>query len=169
MIRRVSVLAALAFAFVLAACGEPYDPDKAPKADIPPAAAQSSATPDGTPAAPWAGLAGHIGKYPNETGLFDTSVIAADLRALLGPKFETFRANMQTEGPLAKDRSGVLWTSGARDGGRGVDQAYLIIEPAKKQLEVGLWENGKLTAYATPGPALAKPAPVQAMIAAPAR
>jgi hypothetical protein len=165
MIRRVSVLAALAFALVLAACGQDYDPAKAPKADIPPASAQSSATPDSVPATPWAALAGHIGKYPNETGLFDTSVIAPDLKALLGEKFVAFKTNMQTEGPLAKDQSGVLWTSGARDGARAGEQAYLIIDPAKKQLEVGLWEQGKLSTYATPGSALPRPQVIQTMIA----
>lgn len=166
MLRRMPVLAALFVALTLAACGQSdYDPAKAPKAEIPPAAAQTSATPDSTPATPWASLAGHIGKYPNETGLFDTSVIAPDLRTLLGEKFATFKANMQTEGPLAKDQSGVLWTSGSKDNQGGVEQAYLIIDPAKKQLEVGLWEKGRLKTYATPGSALPRPKDVQTMIA----
>lgn len=163
MVRRAPLFAALIVAGALAACGQSdYDPAKAPKAEVP--AAQAPAAPEVAPAGAW-NLNGHIGKYPNESGLFDTSVIAPDLKTLLGAKLATFKANMQTEGPLAKDNSGVVWTSGNKDNEGGKNQAYLLIDPAKKALEVGLWENGKLTTYATPGAVLVKPKDVQTMIA----
>lgn len=163
MVRRVSVFAALIVAGALAACGQSdYDPAKAPKAQVP--AAQAPATPEVAPAGTW-NLNGHLGKYPNESGLFDTSVIAPDLKTLLGPKLATFKANMQTEGPLMKDQSGVIYTSGNKDNASGVEQAYLLIDPAKKALEVGLWEGGKRTVYVTPGATLAKPKDIQTLIA----
>lgn len=163
MVRRVSVLAALIVAGALAACGQSdYDPAKAPKAQVP--AAQAAATPEVAPAGAW-NLNGHLGKFPNESGLFDTSVIAPDLKILLGDRLPVFKANMQTEGALQKDQSGVLYTSGIKDKAAGAEQAYLLIDPARKALEVGLWEKGKLTTRATPGAALTRPAAIQTMIA----
>ena len=112
----------------------------------------------------WSGLDPMVGKYPRDSGLLANSPIVADLKTLLGDKYDTFVANMGTQSPLERDGE-VLFTSGNKPHQGGDEAAYLIIDPTKTTLEAGLWESGKLTTYTTQGATLRKPADVQTMIA----
>jgi hypothetical protein len=103
----------------------------------------------------WALLQTEIGKYPNDLKLYDDSAITPDLKTLLGDKFATFKRNMEVSGPLQRDR--ILYVLGNKKHQGGKDAAYLLIDTENQKLEVGLWENGKLTTYASPGEPLFKP------------
>ena len=147
---------ALGACLLLAACGQPaQQPPETP----PPAVAAAEAPTPGD----WSGLEALVGKYPGESKLFEDSPIVPALKALLGDKFETFKANTQTSGPLKRD--GVLFVTGNKDDQGGSDQAYLLIDPAIQAMEVGLWEAGKLSVFTTPGAKLVKPKDVQTMLA----
>lgn len=166
---RIGVASTLALGgLALAACG---DNAAAPQETTPPAV-EAPATPDAGSVAPgaaapitgeWAALQTSIGKLPSESNLFTSSPISADLRTLLGAKHSTFLANMQVESPLQQDGD-VLFTSGNKPQAGGSDQAYLLIHPQTKAIEVGLWEAGKLTTYKTDGSNIRKPQDVQTII-----
>ena len=132
-----------------------------PAAPVEIAPAPTDAAPTAT--ADWSALNAQVGKYPNETKLLEDSPITADLKTLLGAKFNVLATNMQTQAPLQKDGA-VLFTSGNKQHEGGVNAAYLLIDPATKALEVGLWEGGKLTTYKTAGSNIAKPKDVQTLI-----
>lgn len=161
---RLSLISVAAAALTLAACNQPETtpPAEAPAAPVEIAPAPIDAAPTAT--ADWSALNAQVGKYPNETKLLEDSPITADLKTLLGAKFDVLTTNMQTQAPLQKDGA-VLFTSGNKQHEGGLNAAYLLIDPATKALEVGLWEGGKLTSYKTPGSNLAKPKDVQTMIA----
>jgi hypothetical protein len=150
------IVGAVAAFALLAGCNEPNPADTV---------AANVAAPEPSPASAsaWASLANDIGKYPRDIGLFERSAISDDLKALLGDNFEAFRANMDVQGPLAEE-DGVLWTSGNRPHEGGSEAAYLLIDPAAQQLEVGLWHDGHFQTYASPGASIAKPADVGTMI-----
>jgi len=153
---KLIVAQALGACLFLAACGQPA---QQPAETPPPATAAPVAAAPGD----WSGLDALVGKYPGESRLFEDSPIVPELRALLGDKFETFKANTQTSGPLKRD--GVLFVTGNKDDQGRSDQAYLLIDPAIQAMEVGLWEAGKLSVFTTPGAKLAKPKDVQTMLA----
>jgi hypothetical protein len=111
----------------------------------------------------WASLESQIGKYPMETGLYDDSPVSAALQRLLGNKFETFKTNMKVSGPLLKDR--VFYVTGNKPHEGGSEAAYLLIDVDAHRLEVGLWENGRLTIYKDSGEPIFKPKDVVTMIA----
>ena len=46
----------------------------------------------------------------------------------------------------------------------GEDQAYVLIDPARRAVQVGLWEQGKLTVYAPASGRLPVPPDIQAML-----
>jgi hypothetical protein len=143
---------------LLAGCSEPAATNNA---------AANVATPEPNPAASpsgWAGLRNDIGKYPRDIGLFETSAIGDDLQALLGDDFDTFKTNMEVQGSLTEE-DGVLWVSGNKPHQGGDEAAYLLIDPAAEQLEVGLWHDGRFRTFTTPGAAIAKPVDVRTMIA----
>lgn len=143
-----------ASALLLAGCGGPE----------PAANGADAAAPVPAPtASSWAGLAGKVGAYPRDIGLFDTSAISGELKALLGDQFDTFKANMEVQGPLA-EADGVLWTSGNKPHEGGREAAYLLIDPDARQIEVGLWHDGRLRTFASPGASIARPADVRALI-----
>jgi hypothetical protein len=106
-------------------------------------------------ASKWALLQTEIGKYPHDIKLYDDSAITPDLKALLGDKFATFKKNIEVSGPLQRER--ILYVLGNRKHQGGKDAAYLLIDTENQKLEVGLWEKGKLTTYASPGEPLFKP------------
>ncbi|HVI99135.1 MAG TPA: hypothetical protein VM657_08725 [Sphingomonas sp.] len=158
---RIMTTTSLAFFAMLGGCNQ--SPAPADNAATTPAPIANEA--DATAAeSSWAGLRDLIGQYPRDSGLFESSVIAGDLKALLGDKLATFMQDMEVQGPLAEEK-GVLWTSGNKTHQGGIDAAYLLIDPATRQLEVGLWENGVLQTYASPGAPLTKPADVETLIA----
>lgn len=157
---RLSMMSAAAVALTLAACNQP---DAAKPAEAPVVAADAAPAATDAAASDWSALNAQVGKYPNETKLLEDSPITADLKALLGDKFDVLATNMQTQSPLEKDGA-VLFTSGNKQHEGGVNAAYLLIDPATKALEVGLWEGGKLTTHKTAGSNIAKPSDIQAMI-----
>ncbi|MCO8030047.1 hypothetical protein NI454_08770 [Brevundimonas diminuta] len=160
---RQSLIYVAAAALTLAACNQPETtPPAETAAPVEIAPAPTDAAPTAT--ADWSALNAQVGKYPNETKLLEDSPITADLKTLVGAKFDVLATNMQTQAPLQKDGA-VLFTSGNKQHEGGVNAAYLLIDPATRALEVGLWEGGKLTTYKTPGSNLAKPKDVETMIA----
>ncbi|WP_312219173.1 hypothetical protein [Brevundimonas sp.] len=157
---RLSLISVAVAALTLAACNQP---EATPPAETPAAPVEIAPAPTDAAVSDWSALNAQVGKYPNETKLLEDSAITADLKTLLGAKFDVLATNMQTQAPLQKDGP-VLFTSGNKQHEGGVNAAYLLIDPAAKALEVGLWEGGKLTTYKTPGSNIAKPKDVQTMI-----
>lgn len=111
-----------------------------------------------------AGLEALVGKYPAESRIFEDGALAQDLASLLGPKLDVLKTNTQTSGPLQKE-GGVYYLTGNKQHEGGLNEAYLLVDPAAKAIEVGLRENGALTVYTTPGAKIAKPKDVQTMLA----
>lgn len=121
--------------------------------------------PAGTPAPPqpeaavavqgipaeWNNLANLVGKYPGEYSkdnidIFDKGAVAAALKVRLGPKMAVFQTNLSVASPM--QRAGRhFYLSGNAPHQGGVEQAYLMIDPARREVQVGLWERGKLTVY----------------------
>ena len=113
----------------------------------------------------WASLDPKVGQYPLQIGLFIKSAVVDDLRALLGEaRLQTLRQNFETASPLQRDGT-VLFTSGNRAHEGGSEAAYLLLDQAHKAIEVGLWTNGALSVYKTPGSHIRKPADIRTMIA----
>lgn len=113
----------------------------------------------------WASLDPKVGQYPSQIGLFTKSAVVDDLRALLGEaRLQTLRQNFETASPLQRDGT-VLFTSGNRAHEGGSEAAYLLLDQAHKAVEVGLWTNGALSVYKTPGSHIRKPADIRTMIA----
>lgn len=113
----------------------------------------------------WASLGPKVGQYPSQIGLFTKSAVVDDLRALLGEaRLQTLQQNFETASPLQRDGT-VLFTSGNRAHEGGSEAAYLLLDQAHKAIEVGLWTNGILSVYTTPGSHIRKPADIQTMIA----
>ncbi|WP_296722678.1 hypothetical protein [Erythrobacter sp.] len=117
-----------------------------------PAPPEPASTPpvQGVPAE-WNNLASLVGKYPGTSGrdnidIFERGAVAATLKARLGPKFATLRTNLSVVSPL--QRAGrYFYLSGNAPHQGGVEQAYLMIDPARREVDIGLWERGKLTVY----------------------
>jgi hypothetical protein len=119
--------------------------------------------------AEWNNLASLVGKFPgsNATGaidLFDKGAVAAALRARMGPKMAALQTNLSVTAPL--QRSGnVFWLSGNAPQQGGVEQAYVMIDPARRDVQVGLWERGKLTVYPPlRGPRMPLPSELRTML-----
>ncbi|WP_427792548.1 hypothetical protein [Brevundimonas diminuta] len=157
---RLSLISVAAVSLTLAACNQP---EATPPADTPAAPVETAPAATDAAASDWSALNAQVGKYPNDTGLLENSPITADLKALLGNKYDVFAINMQTQSPLEKEGA-ILFTSGNKPHEGASSAAYLLIDTAAKGLEVGLWEGGKLTTYKTPGSNIAKPADIQALI-----
>lgn len=159
--RIVESILVLGACLTLAACGQPQQKAQEEAASAPAAAPAPAPAP---PAADWASLEGLIGKYPPESRIFEDSAVAPELNTLLGPKLEVLKTNTQTSGPLKKE-GGVYYLTGNKQHEGGSNEAYVLIDPATKAIEVGLRENGTLSVHATPGATIAKPKDVQTMLA----
>jgi hypothetical protein len=122
----------------------------APAGTPPPPRPEAAVAVQGIPAE-WNNLAGLVGKYPGEYSndnidIFDKGAVAASLKTLLGPKMPVFQTNLSTVSPL--QRAGrYFYLSGNAPHQGGVEQAYLMIDPTRREVQVGLWERGKLTVY----------------------
>ncbi|MET4683939.1 hypothetical protein [Brevundimonas faecalis] len=157
---QAALFSVLALSTLVAACNQPAETPAPTKTETTPAA---SAAPSPAATTDWSSLDALVGKYPNDSKLIEDSAVTAELKTLLGDRFETFRTNIQTQSPLQRDGQ-VLYVSGNKPHQGGSDAAYLLIDPTKKALEVGLWEGGKLTTYKTAGADLAKPADIRTLI-----
>ncbi|MFT3965125.1 MAG: hypothetical protein QM690_04500 [Sphingobium sp.] len=116
--------------------------------------------PPSAPAQPleWTNLPQAVGTW-GRYDMFGRGGIAAALNALLGPKAAVLKANLSVSTALA--RSGNVYsTSGNAEHRGGYDMAYVVLDPAQRALEVGLWEGGKPTLYRTPGKRVALPADI---------
>ena len=101
--------------------------------------------------AEWTNLASLVGKYPgsyakDNIDLFDKGTLAAALKARMGPKMAALRTNLSAVSPLQRAGNYYYLSGNAQHQG-GVEQAYIIIDPARRAVQVGLWERGKLTVY----------------------
>ncbi len=163
--RLAALSVAGAAALGLAACGNNEPAATAPAAPEATATVDNSVPPPaGAPlTGDLASLQGSIDKYPNESGLFDNSVITGPLQNLLGSKYDTFKKNMEVQSPLTREGN-VLYVSGNKQGEGGSNAAYLLIDTTTKAMEVGLWENGKLTTYPAQGSTITRPSDIQTMI-----
>ena len=148
-------MAALGACAALAACGQPAQKAAQPQAE------ETGTAPAPAAVAAWPGLDALLGKYPSE--FLDDSPITADLKTLLGDKFATLKTNTQTAGPLQTE-GGVYYLIGNKAHEGGIEDAYVLADPATKGLEVGLREQGRLTVHTTPGAKIAKPKDVQTML-----
>ncbi len=156
---------------LLAACNRsPSEPTASPMpaataplvARTAPATAGTSATPLPTPL-DWNNLASQVGKYQNQIDLFNHGSVSMALRELMGDKLAVLKRNLEVAGPL--QRSGdVYYLTGNAPHQGGSDQAYLLIDPSQRALEVGLWQAGRPSTRRTPDSSIAKPANVQRMI-----
>lgn len=116
----------------------------------PPPRPEAAVAVEGIPAE-WNNLAGLVGKYPGEYSkdnidIFDKGAVAAALKTLLGPKMAVLQRNLSAVSSL--QRAGrYYYLSGNAPHQGGVEQAYLMIDPTRRDVQVGLWERGKLTVY----------------------
>ncbi|RJF93516.1 hypothetical protein D3876_04125 [Sphingomonas cavernae] len=111
----------------------------------------------------WAALDAAVGKYPADLNLWENSVLVAPMKALLKDDYDDFVERVQVSGPLGKE-GGVLFVSGNKPHEGGSDAAYMLADPATQRLEVGIWDDGKLKAYNSPGALLTRPKDVRTMI-----
>ena len=111
----------------------------------------------------WSLLSEYVGQHPVDSRLYDESPIAPELRNLLDDKLNVLMQNSETAAPLQRDGE-VFFTSGNKDNEGGSDAFYLLVDPSAKAVEVGLWENGELTVYRTPGSDILKPTDIQTTI-----
>lgn len=132
------------------------------------AAPPASTAPNPAPvrvAAPldWKTLPAATGRYPGEIDLFGSGEVASALRALLGAKLSVVERNMNVAGPLKRAGS-LYYVSGNALHRGGMDQAYLIMDAARRAVEAGLWENGKLTVYRSSERRLPPPAEIARLL-----
>lgn len=133
---------------------------------VPTAAQQIAMT--GTPVE-WTNLPALVGRYPGEYSKenidpFDKGAVAAAIRQLLGAKMPVLKTNLSTVGPLER-YGNIYYLSGNAPHRGGEDQAYLLIDPVKRVVQIGLWEKGKLTVYAPPGGRLPEPPDIRKLLA----
>src|SRR3546814_19324138 len=64
----------------------------------------------------------------------------------MGPKMAALRTNLSAVSPLQRAGNYYYLSGNAQHQG-GVEQAYIILDPARRAVQVGLWERGKLTVY----------------------
>lgn len=116
----------------------------------------------------WTNLAALAGRYPGDgdatqIDLFERGAVAAALRALLGPRIAALRANLAVVSPL--ERHGRIYSLSGNAAHRGgIEQAYVLIDPARRAVQVGLWEKGKLRVYAPSGGRIPLPAGIAALV-----
>ena len=117
----------------------------------------------------WANLSGMVGRYPgsyaeNNIDLFHKGAIAAALRAALGEKMSVFETNLSTVTPLQR-HGNLYYIMGNAPHRGGEDQAYVLIDATKRAVQVGLWEQGRLTVYAPESGRLSEPLEIREMLA----
>src|SRR3546814_21086279 len=88
--------------------------------------------------AEWTNLASLVGKYPgsyakDNIDLFDKGTLAAALKARMGPKMAALRTNLSAVSPLQRAGNYYYLSGNAQHQG-GVEQAYIIIDPARPEV-----------------------------------
>jgi hypothetical protein len=96
--------------------------------------------------------------------MFDRGEVAAALKALLGARIGALKNNLSVTGPIGR-QGAIYYISGNAPHLGGEEQAYVLMDSARKQVQVGLWEKGKLTVYAPPQGRLPVPAALNQLLA----
>lgn len=127
-------------------------------------AAAPAAAPVGTATAlDWGNLDALVDRYPGtgagDIELLDRGEIAAALEQLMGARFAALDERLAVVSPLRKEGQ-VYYLSGNAPHRGGEDQAYVLIDPARRAVQVGLWEAGKLTVFAPADGRIALPADI---------
>ena len=109
-----------------------------------------------------------MGRYPgicadHAVDLSDKGAIAAALRTALGEKMAVLEANLSTVTPLQR-QGNLYYIMGNAPHRGGEDQAYVLIDATKRAVQVGLWEQGKLTLYAPASGRLPEPLEVRELL-----
>lgn len=104
--------------------------------------------PAAAPAVPveWTNLASLAGKA-GAGDVLGTGAVGAAIRAQMGGKFDALVNNLNVSGALQRQGSAYFLSGNAPRRG-GEEQAYVVLDPARRLVQVGLWERGKLTVYA---------------------
>lgn len=131
------------------------------------AEAKAEASKPGIPAE-WNNLASMVGRYPRSLGaesvdVFTSGGVAAAVKALMGGKTEVLETNLSVSSPIERQGQ-IYFVSGNAPHKGGEEQAYLLIDPARRAVQVGLWERGKLTVYAPGGTRIPLPRDVATMV-----
>lgn len=158
-VRSTTIRFAAAIALGAFACGDAGTPAEPPAAESAPAPAAAA------PAAP-AGLASlraQVGKYPNETHLFDSEPLQSRLLALLGTRYTTFLANFGTQGPLSAEGD-VLYAIGNKPHAGGDSQAILLIDVPRDLIHVRLLDELEMAEYRERDEVIALPPDVETTI-----
>ncbi len=111
----------------------------------------------------WSNLAAMTGKYMGDFELFEAGPIAAAIKALIGPKAEILKRNLQVSGPLRREGS-LYFVSGNAPHRGGEDQAYVLIDGKHHVVQIGLWDRGGLTVSVSGGKRLPIPADIRALL-----
>jgi len=111
----------------------------------------------------WSMLPGAAGRYPGDIDLFGKGQIAAALKGLLGPKMAVLERAMNVSGPLGR-QGAIYYLSGNAPHRGGMDQAYVLLDSARRAVEAGLWENGRLTVYRTSARRVPPPAEIAQLL-----
>lgn len=94
--------------------------------------------------------------------MFDRGGISSVLKNLLGAKVAALENNLSVSTPLSR-AGNIYYMSGNAERRGGYDMAYVLLDPAQRAAEVGLWEGGKLTLYRTLGRRITLPADIVRM------
>ena len=122
------------------------------------------------PATPakWTNLAGLLGRYLGPTGassvdLLVNGSIAATIKAQVNGRFDALVNNLTVSSPLQRQGS-IYYLSGNAPHRGGEEQAYILIDAARRAVQIGLWEKGKLMVYAPKGSRIPLPADIAALL-----
>lgn len=114
-----------------------------PKTHVPPV----SVTRPRPPAGPWSSLQGYVGKPVGAGGLLTTSVVAQDIRNLLGSDYYA-HANSLEAATLKRDGNVFYASSVSRP---GADGGFIILDAASRRMVIALREDGRLHPHSSPG------------------
>jgi len=132
----------------------------------PPKIAAAAPPPPAPPAIPldWAQLPAAVGDYDTPRDFLHQGQISQAIEALIGAgKMKALEYRLSVTGPIQQQGS-IFYVSGNADHLGGQEQAYVLMDAAHRQVQVGLWEGGKLTVYAPASGRLPAPAPIAALL-----
>lgn len=113
----------------------------------------------------WALLPKAAGQYGTAYDFLHKGEIADAIRALIGQgRMAALETRLAVTGPIQR-QGAIYYASGNAEHLGGQEQAYVLFDAARKRVQVGLWEGGKLTVYAPPGSRLPTPAPIARLVA----
>ncbi len=111
----------------------------------------------------WAALPRVEDSFEQPFDMFERGEIAQALRALIGGRMAALERNLSVRGPIRREGS-IYHISGNAQHMGGEEQAYVLMDAARKRVQVGLWEKGKLTVYAPQQGRLFMPAEIEQML-----